>query len=277
MIKRQLLTASLMTIMMIAACGLDDIDFAGKTCPCPPNLTCDVTTNRCLPVKSAATIPCVPRSCDELAVECGATNDGCGSALDCGKCTAADTACNADTSACVCQPKNCAAQGAECGVVPSGCGDSYQCAACPPDRPQCGGGGPNKCGVSACAPATCKSLGACGKISDGCGNILDCGGCSFPLRCGAGGVPNQCGCSPKTCAQVGWQCGSGPDGCGGTRSCPACAVGSCNDRHLCCGVTPTCASLGWECGSGADGCGGTLSCPTCADGRHCDDKHQCDD
>jgi hypothetical protein len=274
---RRITAVSLATLAIVAACGVDDLDLASKTCPCPADLACDASTNRCVPagtLKPTATIPCVARSCAELGVECGATNDGCGGALDCGKCSQADRACNADLHACVCQPQNCAAQGAECGEVPSGCGDTFKCPACPPSLPNCGGAGPNRCGVSVCVPETCASLGACGLVSDRCGGILDCKGCAAPETCGGGGVPNRCGCTPQTCAQVGWQCGSGPDGCGGTRTCAPCAGGACNARHICCGVTPTCASLGWQCGSGADGCGGTLTCPACATGR-CD-RHVCE-
>ncbi len=177
---------------VFVACGVDAVDLADKTCPCPAELTCDAVSNRCVPpgsIKPAATTPiCTPKACDALNVECGATNDGCGGLLDCGKCSLANTTCIADTHTCTCQPRNCAMQGAECGEVPSGCGETFKCAACPADRPNCGGNGPNRCGTAACVPSTCAGLGACGTISDGCGKVLECGGCTLPAVCGGGGV-----------------------------------------------------------------------------------------
>ncbi|HSO36071.1 MAG TPA: hypothetical protein VLT33_26270 [Labilithrix sp.] len=284
--KSQVFVVGLVALGVIAACGVDAVDLASKTCPCPAELTCDPVANRCVPpgsIKPATATPiCTPKSCDDLGVECGATNDGCDGLLDCGACTVANTVCIADTHKCACQPKNCADQGAECGEVPSGCGDTFRCPACPGGT-NCGGGGPNKCGTAACVPATCASLGACGKISDGCGKILDCGGCVSPAVCGGGGVANKCGCVAKTCAQAGWQCGTGSDGCGGTRTCAGCPGTFVCDSgsHTCkCGTPPvplTCDTAHWECGTGSDGCGGTLTCRTCSGTEHCTAAHKCDD
>ena len=283
--RSRVIVVCLAALGVFAACGVDGVNLTNKTCPCPADLTCDTAANRCVPPGSikpatpATAAPvCAPKSCDDLAVECGATDDGCGGLLDCGKCTVADTTCNADTHKCVCQPKNCAAQGAECGEVPSGCGEVFKCAACPTAQPNCGGAGPNKCGTAACVPATCASLGACGSVSDGCGTILDCGGCTSPAVCGGGGVANKCGCAVKTCAQAGWQCGTGPDNCGGTRTCPACSGSNmtCDATHLCKCVPLTCQTAGWQCGSGSNGCGGTLTCPACSSGYQCEPDHKCE-
>ena len=68
-----------------------------------------------------------------------------------------------------------------------------------------------------------------------------------------GGPANVCGCTPKTCAQMGKNCGSAPDGCGGTLVCDM--PGGCPGGQSCggagvpnvCGVgtcTPTsCVAL----------------------------------
>jgi hypothetical protein len=279
------IVVALAALGVFAACGVDAIDFTGKTCPCPDALECDNATNRCVPrgsLQPASTPICTPKSCADRGVECGATNDGCDGLLDCGKCTLPNTTCIADTNKCVCQPQNCAMQGAECGEVPSGCGETFKCDACPPALPNCGGAGPNKCGTATCVPKTCVGLGACGTVSDGCGKVLECGGCTSPASCGGGGVANKCGCVAKSCAQVGWQCGTGPDGCGGTRTCSPCpGTFTCeNGNHTCkCGTPPvplTCTTAGWKCGTGSDGCGGTLTCPACSGGAQCE-QHRCED
>jgi N-acetylneuraminic acid mutarotase len=78
-------------------------------------------------------------------------------------------------------------------------------------------------------------------------------------------------CVPKTCGQLGLNCGQAGDGCGGTLSC-----GSCTSPQVCgWGSTPnvcttpvacvpkTCSQLGLSCGPAGNGCGGTLNCGSC--------------
>ncbi len=85
-------------------------------------------------------------------------------------------------------------------------------------------------------------------------------------------------CSPRTCAQLGYQCGSNGDGCGNRIEC-----GSCPEPQFCGGAgfsqcgggfglgpdggpicTPTtCQKLGFTCGYAGDGCGGVLQCGIC--------------
>jgi hypothetical protein len=84
------------------------------------------------------------------------------------------------------------------------------------------------------------------------------------------------GCTPKTCTQLGDNCGTVGDGCGGTLNC-----GTCSGSQTCggggtpnhCGsgsCTPTtCAALNDNCGQVGDGCGGTLNCGTCTGGLYC--------
>src|SRR5207248_1456961 len=52
---------------------------------------------------------------------------------------------------------------------------------------------------------------------------LDCGSCAAGQSCTA----HKCAanCTPKTCAQLGAQCGSASDGCGGTLACGSCPSG----------------------------------------------------
>jgi hypothetical protein len=94
---------------------------------------------------------------------------------------------------------------------------------------------------AACTPTTCGDLGYnCGQAGDGCGGLLSCGSCSAPKYCGGGG-PGLCGgsstgdggccvdagaaCTPLTCTQQGFNCGTAGDGCGGVIDCGSCPEG----------------------------------------------------
>ncbi len=206
---------------------------------------------------------CKAKTCPDVGASCGTADNGCGGALDCGACTTAGEACA--QKKCQCQPKNCAARGATCGTVPDGCGNTYDCGTCMTNLagPNCGGGGPNKCGANACVPLTCA--GHCGDMSDGCGKILQCAGCAAPQTCGGGGTANVCGCSPTTCAQQGKNCGSIGDACGGALACGACGGSdSCGGGGVAnvCGCTPSATTCppGQNCGSVPNGCGTNIGC-----------------
>ena len=211
-----------------------------------------------------------------------------------------------------CVPKTCAQQGFTCGLNGDTCGGQIDCLGCP-GTDKCGYGGYSKCGNQftapdggvLCTPETCASLGYdCGPAGDGCGNMLDCGSTTCPGNefCGGDG-PSKCGgdftttpdggpvCIPKTCADLGYDCGSAGDGCGGTIG-PCGATGTCTSPQYCggggankCGgnnghkpdggptvtCTPkTCAGLNATCGVLGDGCGGTTpSCGTCTNPQFC--------
>jgi hypothetical protein len=133
-----------------------------------------------------------------------------------------------------------------------------------------------------CASPTCASLGAnCGAVTDPvCGGVIQCGTCPSGSACGAGGKANVCGtgdagaCTPKTCSELGAECGAIADGCGKVIDCGACEAGSCGGGgvgYKCGGGTDasgctalTCAAQGIECGPSGDGCGGTIACGACA-------------
>jgi hypothetical protein len=80
-----------------------------------------------------------------------------------------------------------------------------------------------------CQPLSCAQQGFdCGPQGDGCGGEIMCGTCMAPDTCGGGGVPGRCGypdagnCIPKTCAELGYNCGINGDGCGHTVNCGTC-------------------------------------------------------
>jgi hypothetical protein len=86
--------------------------------------------------------------------------------------------------------------------------------------------------IGNCTPRTCSAQNiACGPAGDGCGGALDCGTCTAPDTCGGGGTSYQCGhpgptasCTPKTCADLGVECGPEGDGCGGLQQCGTCVA-----------------------------------------------------
>jgi hypothetical protein len=97
-------------------------------------------------------------------------------------------------------------------------------------------------------------------------------------------------CVPKTCAQLGYNCGMNGDGCGGSLDCGACPSGQyCGGGgYSLCGAktgtvsdggddggqnascTPaTCQSLNIDCGYAGDGCNGVLNCGSCSGSQYC--------
>jgi len=86
-------------------------------------------------------------------------------------------------------------------------------------------------------------------------------------------------CAPKTCAQLGYNCGESGDGCddGVILQC-----GMCTGNQTCggggmsgvCGMGPmctplTCMEVGAQCGIIGDGCGNTVNCGDCPAGQVC--------
>jgi hypothetical protein len=261
------------------------------------------------------TATCTRLTCATAGANCGPIGDGCGGVIDdCGSCPAGQV-CGGGGKPSVCGtnvndgggclPLTCATAGANCGPIGDGCGGTLDCGTCPSGQ-SCGAGGtPSVCGIAGfipadggvvseaglCIPRTCADAGAnCGKIGDGCGGVVDCGACSGTDVCGGSGKPNICGnsfaypdgatCAPRTCADVGANCGPVGDGCGGLLDC-----GTCKTPYTCggggtpsvCGnkfvdadggiigcTKKTCASIGANCGPVADGCGGLLACGTCS-------------
>jgi hypothetical protein len=77
-------------------------------------------------------------------------------------------------------------------------------------------------------------------------------------------------CTPRTCAQIGANCGPVGDGCGGMLNCGTCMLpqtcGGGGQPSVCGGmacVPRTCAQQNISCGPAGDGCGGLLQCGMC--------------
>lgn len=183
---------------------------------------------------------CMPKTCEELEINCGAVPDGCGDVLQCGECeegsicglTAPNVCSTPKDLQDLCKPlsKKEACRGKECGIEGDGCGGVYECGTCG-DGQACGVEEPFKCGDAPTGseddcPAkieSCESVGVqCGVIGNGCGGIIDCdaetGGCPSGEACGLGG-PNMCGeaptCEPLDPADAcAGKCGLVSNGCG---------------------------------------------------------------
>ncbi len=224
-------------------------------------------------------------TCHDLGYDCGPAADGCGGLLQCGTCAAPSICGGGGFDKCdvlidggTCVAKTCQDLKLDCGAAGDGCGGTIQCGTC--NAPElCGGGGFDKCGVPAppllpdggpapvCNPKTCQQLGyGCGDNGDGCGGVIQCGTCPAPQFCGAAG-PSVCGvgpgllpdggCIPRTCQDLGFDCGPAGDGCGGALQCGTCTapnvcgggsqpgkcgrtcVGLCTQQAACDGGTPT--------------------------------------
>src|SRR3954447_10090809 len=117
-----------------------------------------------------------------------------------------------------------------------------------------------------CKPQTCADLGIeCGPSGDGCGGIIaNCGTCAAGQRCGGLNAPSKCvnpttviGCTPKTCQDLGVECGPAGDGCGNTLQCGTCAA---NQQCGANGALSKCVALSIP---GPDG--GACVAKTCSD------------
>ncbi len=98
---------------------------------------------------------------------------------------------------------------------------------------------------------------------------------------GGGGTSGQNGtievCTPRTCAELGANCGFNADGCGGIINCGQCGqdemcglfeLNVCGDVTTVCTVPkPSCGEH--ECGLIGDGCRGSVDCGTCKNGKIC--------
>ncbi len=93
---------------------------------------------------------CMPLTCQQQGIACGAAGDGCGNLLNCGPCPPGQTCGGGGTpgqcGAPNCKPITCQSLNANCGIIGDGCGGTINCGTCsPPDT--CGGTGtPWVCG-----------------------------------------------------------------------------------------------------------------------------------
>jgi hypothetical protein len=131
--------------------------------------------------------------------------------------------------------------------------------------------------------SSCSALGAqCGTVKTSCGIHISCGDCPASQWCDP--QTHQCTtCTPVTCQDLGYECGSAWNGCGpyaANLSCGDCANSEvCNTAlHVC---EPACTAPsdatvcaaakanGVECGYVTNGCGGLANCGGCPNGQRC--------
>ncbi len=93
---------------------------------------------------------CVPLTCAQQGLMCGAAGDGCGNLIQCGTCPPGQTCGGGGMpgvcGAAMCTPITCATLKASCGTIGNGCGGTIDCGTCTPPA-TCGGTGiPYQCG-----------------------------------------------------------------------------------------------------------------------------------
>jgi hypothetical protein len=133
----------------------------------------------------------VPKTCAELAGQCGQLSDGCGNTITCG--CAADETCTSATNGtcvlipgCVPVPIEQACAGLQCGPVDNGCGVDYECGICGRKKSKKKGRRPQK---QICVSGVCKATGKKRCIGSGLAG-QPCGGkkckCKGGRRCNNG-------------------------------------------------------------------------------------------
>lgn len=241
------------SIVLVASCGFDPIDLAGRDCPCVGGWVCDTTTNRCVrpgdvtPVVNGndggggggvgdASAGCTlsPDSCPtgRYCLETGECAPGCKVNGDCADSDAGAGLCNLTRHQCV-----------EC-LVPGDC----------PAGKLCSPSG--KC-VEGCDPAAGKNCTAGSCCSNLCVNptndLFNCGGCN--VACSGGDTL----CCASSCANPltsATHCGGCGNACSTANGTPSCSAGACK----------------WTCNAGFSHCqSGNTGCETNTgtDPAHC--------
>jgi hypothetical protein len=134
----------------------------------------------------------------------------------------------------------------------------------------CDGNCPTSCAApNACTIATL--VGAANTCSAACQQraVTSCtsgDGCC-PAGC-AFATDSDCACTPKTCAEVGAQCGSVDNGCGQMIQCPMCTGGRTCSQNTCITSQPGNGTVGALC-VGDSNCAQGLVCDTLVAGGYC--------
>jgi len=150
--------------------------------PCTADIEC--SSGYC---NALGVCACLATTCAELGAQCGAPDNGCGDALDCGTCNTGE-ACDASNQ-CQCVPLTCADQGYECGTWDDACGTGLNCGSCaaPPS-----GEGTHTCTPAGTCDLQCNAgWEACnGDCIDPLNDPAHCGGCGVAdcgtLACDSG-------------------------------------------------------------------------------------------
>lgn len=133
-----------------------------------------------------------------------------------------------------------------------------------PSGPGGAGGGSEAGATSSSAEVSSSGVGSGGggDGGDGAGGGAQSSASTGEGAGGAGGGP----CEPKSCADLGKDCGPVDDGCGSPLDCGSCPVnetcGGDGTPGVCGGCVPkTCESETVYCATIADGCGNMIVCP----------------
>jgi hypothetical protein len=256
----QLTLIGLTRTCRVAGCGDNvkngtetDLDCGGPQCtPCANGKKCMGDTDCASKQCTNGTCTCKKLTCADIAGACGAgVSDGCGGTLTCPACSTlcSDSKKDGNETAVDCGGPDC-----------KPCTDNSPCLA----ARDCQSG---VCrAASTGAALTCRPAACTDKVKNGTETDIDCGGAACP-KCAPGSIckidddcakgpcnSGICGCTPITCDQLQFACGTFPDGCNSTITCDSCA-------GLCADNAPDGNETDVDCG-GPD-------CPPCAPGLHC--------
>ena len=262
-------------LLQAGNCLISGVCYAnGDAKPGNPCQVCNASSNPNGWTNSTAGVICAPNTCSGSS-SVTSTCDGTGVCRQTSQ-SCSPNQCDNATGTC----RTTCASNADCStgfVCTAGVCKSAQGSACTSDA-QCGTG---FCTDGVCCNSRCAGLcqacnitgstGTCTNIPNGQDPGNECIG---NATCnGAGGCT---ACTPKTCTQLGVNCGTVSDGCGNTLNC-----GSCTAPQTCggggtpnvCGSPPctpkTCTQLGANCGTLGDGCGNTINCGSCPAPKTC--------
>jgi len=123
----------------------------------------------------------------------------------------------------------------------------------------CVAGCANECSTSGAKQCSgTAGYKTCGNYdNDSCLEWSSVTNCSSGQTCSGDGICIST-CTPKTCTQLGYTCGTAADGCGGTLNC-----GSCPSGQTC--LNNKCTTCTNACTSGTSQCNGTTGYQTCGD------------
>ena len=225
---------------------------------------------------------CQPSNCSMLGYQCGSYSDGCGGTMYCGNCSG-NSACSAGhcVGGNICQPQTCSQLGMQCGTVYDGCSGNINCGSCSGNQSCQNGRCVSTCS-NQCTPGSTQCFGngvqTCRDVNgDGCYEWDGVTNCGYNQTCQNGSCINSC--QPRSCSQMGYQCGNFSDGCGNTINCGACGYGqSCQNGQCQSNCTDQCSQGDRRCtGNGYQVCGQNdgNNCDSWGQTLYCDGNQEC--
>ena len=209
---------------------------AGENCGnCPGDCPC-ATGQKCYQGEC-----CTPKTCQDLGWECGTTDDGCGGSLDCGTCSNGET-CNdgkcEPVQEDVVEPAQDVQETTEETISEEVTEPQEEVEETSEETSE-----------ETIEETTGEEVTEPGEDVHEVTEIQDA----------------EIECIPKSCEELGWECGTGDDGCGLTIDCGQCDEGQECQNHKCVKIA--------KCGDGT--CDEGENCQNCSEDCGCKDTEVC--